>query len=328
MRVFLVVFASFFLTQPADAQTLIVGNKAEHTVSFVDLATGQEVVRRETGRYPHEIAVSPDGEQAVVVSYRGRDFTGETLHRFDIEKAEPLGPVSLGDSRGPHGLKWVPNTDMVIVTTEVTKDTVLIDPSRGRIRDVIATDQDGSHMVAVAPDGLRAYVANIGSGTFSVIDIPRAEKIRDVKAGTQTEAIAVTPDGEDIIVGNNGSKSVMIFDAETFELKDSFETEGVPIRIEISPDGKTIAVSQYDRGEVVFYRRRNLKKIGTVELGEGSDPVTLLFSPDGKRLWAAATGTAQVVEVDTRRRREIRRFDVGQGSDGLGYSPLTVSVED
>ncbi|MEM7741297.1 MAG: hypothetical protein AAF225_10900 [Pseudomonadota bacterium] len=34
------------------AQTLVVGNKVDDTVSFVDLATGEEVARRQTGRAP------------------------------------------------------------------------------------------------------------------------------------------------------------------------------------------------------------------------------------------------------------------------------------
>ncbi|GGY36677.1 YncE family protein [Parvularcula lutaonensis] len=309
----------------ASAQTLIVGNKAEHTVSFVDLESGEEVVRRETGRFPHEIVVSPDGEQVVVVSYRGPGFDGDELYRFDARTAEPLGPVSLDGSKGPHGLKWIPNTDHVIVTTEITEDVVIIDPQRGRIRDRVKTDQQGSHMVAVSPDGLRAYVANIGSGTFTVIDIPAAKKLRDVKAGEQTEAIAISPSGQEIFVGNNGSKSVMIFDAETLELRDTVETEGIPIRIEISPDGTLFAVSQPDRGNVVIYQVGDLQPAATVELGEGTVPVTLLFSPEGDVLWAAATGAEKVFEIDMESFDILHSFDVGQGSDGLGYAPGDVT---
>jgi DNA-binding beta-propeller fold protein YncE len=50
---------------------LIIGNKGEDSVSFVDLETGRELARRETGRNPHEIAPSPDGKRVAVVAYGG-----------------------------------------------------------------------------------------------------------------------------------------------------------------------------------------------------------------------------------------------------------------
>ena len=37
------------------AGTLLIGNKGEDTLSFVDLATGAELGRAATGRMPHEI---------------------------------------------------------------------------------------------------------------------------------------------------------------------------------------------------------------------------------------------------------------------------------
>lgn len=325
MRFIPILFALF---GTAAAETLIVGNKAEHTVSFVDLETGREVARRETGQFPHEIAVSPEGDLAVVVSYRGEGFTGNTLHLFDVAAAEGRGVIDLGDSRGPHGLKWIPGTTDVIVTTEVSKDAVVVAPRDGEIRHRIATGQEGSHMVAVSPDGTSAYVANIGSGSFTVIDLSAAGKLRDVKAGDGTEAIAVTPDGKDIVVGNNGSRSVMVFDAVSFRQRRSLDTEGVPIRVEISPDGETMAVSQPDLGNVAFYRYRDFELLGTTDLGPGSVPVTLLFAPDGGRIWAAATGAARVFEIDTESLSIVRHFDVGQGSDGLAYSPASVIADD
>jgi YVTN family beta-propeller protein len=52
---------SFWSLAAARADTLIVGNKGEDTVSFIDLSSGQERARIPTGHAPHEVAVSPDG---------------------------------------------------------------------------------------------------------------------------------------------------------------------------------------------------------------------------------------------------------------------------
>jgi DNA-binding beta-propeller fold protein YncE len=59
--------------------TLLIGNKGENTLSFVDLASGRELGRAATGPMPHEIAISPDGRQAAVVAYGGH-----TIDIFDV----------------------------------------------------------------------------------------------------------------------------------------------------------------------------------------------------------------------------------------------------
>lgn len=310
----------------ASAQTLIVGNKAEHTLSFIDLESGEEVARRETGKAPHEIAVSPDGSTAVVVSYRMQDYEGNTLHVFDVASARKTGEISLGEQKGPHGLKWIPGTDRVIVTTEITEDVAIVDIALGEVVGSVKTGQQGSHMVALSPDAKTAYVGNIGSGGFSVIDLQNQTKLRDVKAGEGTEAVTVTPDGREIWVGNNETRSIMAFDADTFDKIADIKTDGVPIRVESSPDGALIAVSLPDRSRVDIYDRRTREKTATVDLAavDARLPVTMLYSPVSNVLWVAATASASVVEIDMPSWRIIRTLSAGEGSDGLGFSPVRV----
>src|SRR5687768_10493413 len=83
------------------AGVLIVGNKGEDTLSFIDLRTGAELGRAATGRAPHEVAVSPDGRQAAVVAYGGN-----SIDIFEIATRAKLRTISLGANEGPHGLVW------------------------------------------------------------------------------------------------------------------------------------------------------------------------------------------------------------------------------
>lgn len=314
------------LVTPASAATLIVGNKVENTVSFIDLESGKEVARRDTGKAPHEIAVSPDGKRAVVVSYRAQDYVGETLHVFDIERAEKIAEIRIAGHKAPHGLKWITGTSRVIATTEMSEEVAIVDVDRGEVVGAVSTGQQGTHMVALSPDMSRAYAANIGSGSFTVIDLAGMKKLSDVKAGEGTEAIAVTPDGKEIWVGNNESRSVMIFNASTFDKKSEITTEGVPIRVEISPDGELAAVSEADKNRVLIFDTKSRALQRAIDLPEGASvPVTMLFAPGGGSLFVAATGSAQIVEIDTADWSVTRTLGAGEGSDGLGYSGLDVA---
>lgn len=321
--------AAIALLGVAHADTLVVGNKAEHTISLIDLVSGEERARLETGRAPHEIAISPDGKLAVIVSYREPSYNGNTLHVFDIEQQERVRIIDLGESLGPHGLKWIPGTREVIATTEVSRDVVIANVDTGDVTGRIRTEQDGTHMVALSPDAKRAYTANIASGSFTVIDLENREKAEDVKAGNGPEGITVSPDGKEIWVGNNGSQSVMIFDAETLEMSAELPMAGVPIRVEMNPDGDLVAISFFRRNEVIILDAKSHERVATVDLtkAEGVTPVTLLWSPDGSKLWAAATGSAQIVEINTDDWSISRALKAGAGSDGLGYSPIDLAAD-
>jgi len=108
------LFALLFLTaacsadsEPARAQLdpetaglLIVGNKGEDSISFIDLANGRELRRVPTsGPAPHEIATSPDGKTIAVVHYGG---CGVEL--FDVKSRKTLGTIKLPEGARPHGL--------------------------------------------------------------------------------------------------------------------------------------------------------------------------------------------------------------------------------
>ena len=330
MRIIIAAALLLAAAAPVHADTLLVGNKVEHTLSFVDLTSGKEVARRETGRAPHELAVSPDGRTAVAVSYREQGFAGDTLHLFDVATAAKRSVITLPGHKGLHGLKWIGKGRHLIVTSEVTRNVAVVDIAAGKLVASVPTAQDGSHMVAVSNDGRRAFVANIGSGSFSAIDLTRNVKLRDVAVGAGAEAIALSPDGRQLWVGANDARKVVLFDTRSLARIAEFATDGVPIRVEFSPNGRFVAISEPDRDRVTIVDARTRKPVATVDLGKAGykAPVTMLFSPDGKRLWVAATGSAAVAEIDTARWIIVRKFAAGQGADGLAFSRVDVRPAD
>src|SRR5262245_44985702 len=145
--------------------TLIVLNKADATASLIDLATGAVAATVPTGVGPHEAAVSPDGRLAVASNYGTREAPGSSLTVIDVPGATVARTIDLGEHRHPHGVAWLPDGKRVAVTAEESRALLLVNVPDGAVEAVIGTDQDVSHMVVVSPDGVRAYVASIGSGS-------------------------------------------------------------------------------------------------------------------------------------------------------------------
>lgn len=166
---------------PAAAETLLVGNKGEDTLSLIALDTGVELARIPTGKMPHEIAVSPDGEQAAVVAYGGT-----TIDVVDIAARTRVRTIDISPNQRPHGLLWL-SDGRLVATAEASQSVAVIAPD-GTVTS-ISTGQQGSHMIVVAPDNRTAYVANIASGTVSVLDLTDARKLRDLPVGGKPEGL-------------------------------------------------------------------------------------------------------------------------------------------
>lgn len=281
----------------AEGGTLLIGNKGEDTLSFVDLATGRELGRVATGKAPHEIAVSPNGRQAAVVSYGGR-----SIDIFDIASRRKLRTVDLSPNEGPHGLLWLKD-GRLLATTERSRSLTVVDTRRGDAVSAIPTGQQGTHMVAVSPDGRLAFTANIGSGSVSVLDLSTRRKIRDIVVGGAPEGIALSADGQTLWVADLQGARVQAFDAGAISGADE---SGFRPAIDIAVTVRNGSVEEIAK-DVVAPLERALRAM------KGVGDVTSFIRPGGATVQAAARGTAvDRAEAEAALRRAGAAFPAGR----------------
>lgn len=323
---------------PAAAGTLLVANKAEATLSFVDTASGKTVATVPTGAGPHEVAVSADGRLAVVADY-GAQTPGHTLTVVDVPAAKVLRTVDLGELRRPHGVAFVDATT-VAVTTEAAKALTLVDVEAGKVLGHVGTGQEVSHMVALPAAGGRAYVANIGSGSVTVIDLAGRKKVADVATGAGAEGIAVSADGSQVWVANREADDVVLVDPKSLEVVARVASPDFPIRAELTPDGRSLLVSNAESGDLSVIDTTTRKLVRRIDLGQGASdvegrlfgdrfgessvPIGIEIAPDGKTAWIAHANADVVQVVDLESWKPTGVFKVGKEPDGMGYSSLTV----
>jgi YVTN family beta-propeller protein len=300
----------------ATGPILLVGNKGEDTLSFIDLGTGKELGRTATGKMPHEIAISPDGKQAAVVAYGAK-----SIDIFDIATRTKLKTVDLTPNEGPHGIVWLAD-GRIVATTERSQSIAIVDPTAGALTSSIKTNQQGTHMVAVTRDGSRAYTANIPAGTITAIDLKTGTKLRDLTVGGKPEGITLSVDEKVLWVGDLEGERVQAFDAATLAKLAEVKTGPVPIRVAASPDGKWIVTSNLGTGSLTVIDSVTRQKVRDIAVSgtEQAGQVTILFAPDG-RLYAAETGTNMVAEIDLASGKVLRRLPAGKNGDGLAVAP-------
>ena len=302
--------------EAASGPLLLVGNKGEDTLSFIDLASGRELGREPTGKAPHEIAVSPDGKQAAVVSYGGA-----SVDVFDVASRSKLRTIDLSPNAGPHGIAWL-SDGRLVMTTERSRSLSIADPASGKLTASIATGQEGTHMVAVSGDRRRAYTSNIPAGTVSVIDLQGGTKLRDISVGGSPEGIALSNDERTLWVADLEGARVQAFDTGSLAKVTEVATGLRPIRVAASPDGKWIVTSNFESGSLTIIDAASKKKLRDVSVSGSREAaqVTILFGPKG-RLYAAETGRDEVAEVDLASGKVLRRIKAGKNGDGLAIVP-------
>lgn len=314
-RTIAAAFCALLLAAPAGAETLLVGNKAEDTLSVIALASGEELARLPTGKMPHEIAISPDGKQAAVVAYGST-----TIDIFDVASRTKVKTIDLSPNQRPHGLLWL-SDGRLVATTEGSESVAVVAPN-GKLTS-ISTGQKGTHMIVVAPDNRTAYTANIAAGTVSILDLKTAKKLRDLTIGGKPEGLALTKRGSELWVGDLDAPRVSIWDTRTGKKIAERPVDPVAIRVLASPDGKLVATSNIASGTISLFNAGTRALVRTIKVsGEAAKgQVTLLFSADSKRLYAAETGHDKVAEIDVASGEVLRRIAAGKNGDGLAIAP-------
>ena len=192
---------------------LIVVNKSDGTVSLLDASNGKLRATVPVEKGSHEAEFLSDGKTLAVSGYGRSAEPGRYVTLIDVTTGKVISRLDIGEGSRPHGLKALPD-GRLLVTAEGKRELVVADPRTGKMSR-IATGKDVSHMVAASPDGRRAYVSSLASGSVTVIDLAAGKVLQNVSTGKGAEGMDVTPDGREIWVANRDANTISVIEAKT-----------------------------------------------------------------------------------------------------------------
>jgi YVTN family beta-propeller protein len=311
---------------------LIVLNKSDHEAALVNPDTRTVMARLPTGKGPHEAAVSPDGRYAYVSNYgafgifregeRPRMEPGSTITVLDLHARSVKATFDLGEYKQPHGLAVSENGKRLWVTVEGAQAVLELDARSGEVLRVWKTEAQVSHMVVVTPNQRKLYVANIGSGSVTVIDRSNpfpSRAVKSVATGAGAEGIDVSRDGKQVWVTNRGANTISVIDTATDAVLATFESGGaMPIRVKFTPDGRQAWVSNARSNAVTVFDAATRQLIGKIEVG--AVPVGIQMTPDGKQAFVANTNDNKVTVIDMATRQVLGSFMTGTEPDGMAWA--------
>jgi YVTN family beta-propeller protein len=160
-----------------------------------------------------------------------------TVSVLDLVYLRPDRTLLVGTH--PTGMAVNPKRDEVYVvntgTAEGTGSVSVIDTEANQVAATIPVHKL-PYFIDVDAAGERAYVANSGSNTVSVIDLGRRREIGVVGTGEQPGLARISRDMRSLVVTNRGGGSVSIFAVEPYATKS--EGLGLAARLEPRTEAK------------------------------------------------------------------------------------------
>jgi YVTN family beta-propeller protein len=315
---------TFSISALAQTPRLLVAEKGAHSLAIIDPAAGKVLASvPEGGITGHEVIASADGKLAFVPIYGnsgvGRPGTdGQNIAVIDVATQKVTGNIAFDHGIRPHCAMIGPKDGRLYVTTELDKTVTIIDPKTLKIIATLPTGQPESHMLALSHDGRRAYTANVGPGTVSVIDIAARKVLKVIPISSNTQRISISPDDKWVFTADQTKPQMAAIDTSTNTVAKWIPMEAVGYGSAVTPGGRWLLVALPDKNQVAVIDIKSMQVAHTVSVGDF--PQEVLVRPDGKSAYVSCEHANQVDEIDLTIWNVTRTIATGKDADGLAWA--------
>jgi YVTN family beta-propeller protein len=322
-----IVTAVLMATEHVGAKSagyLLVANKGDHTLGIIDVAAGRQIATvPEDGTTGHEVIASPDGKRAFVPIFGnsgvGRPGTdGSLLRVIDLNSRKIVGTIDFGKGVRPHCPMIGPKDGLLYVSTELDNAITVIDPATLKILHTLPTGQAESHMFCISSDNKRAYTANVGPGTVSVIDIAAKKTVATISIAKVTQRISISPDDRWVFTSDQTKPQLAVIDTAKNEVAKWIEMPGIGYGSAPTPDGKFLVIAVPNKNKVAVIDLKTMSV--TTALDVPKAPQETLVRPDGEEAYVSCDASKQIAVIDTKTWKVEKLIDAGPGADGLAWA--------
>ncbi|MFC7737359.1 YncE family protein [Roseomonas sp. GCM10028921] len=306
---------------PAGAQprpeTLLVMEKTDHRLAFLDPSDGRRMAELDLPEFPHEFVVDAAGRHAFIGHYglESSAASGEGGHSVivaDLAARRILRGIDLSPFNRLHGMA-IDAADRLCVLSEEKSVLLSLDhPAEDSAAGyAVPTGGIRTHMLALSRDGERAYVTGLLSNTVSLV-CPRDAAAAPVlvTTGRMPEGCCLSPEERTLYVGNRRSGTLAAVDTGTMRVRDTRAVGGDPLRVYSVRDGRLLLADL--QRESLSISRGDMSEIALVPLG--ARPSASSLHPSRPLAYVSLTSD-EVAVVDLERARVEGRMRTGRGAD-------------
>jgi YVTN family beta-propeller protein len=174
--------------------------------------------------------------------------------------------------------------------------------------------------IAVAPDGRRAYVANSGGSTVSVIDTAASRVATTFRVDGYPTSVGVSPDSSRVYVTSGWENTLSTLDASTGRVVSRTKVGDYPGDLVVAPDGSRVYVVNGNSENVSVVDTTTGRVTARIPVGGLTE--TIAINPAGTFIYAVVTATPSAVKViDTTSNRIVGTIRIGRYAWAMAVSP-------
>jgi cytochrome c peroxidase/sugar lactone lactonase YvrE len=185
--------------------------------------------------------------------------------------------------RSPVDLAILPGGRFVLTANHTADSVSLIDLKNGK---VVVEKECGRKPAAVAasPDGKKAAVSNLWSGTVSLFEIDKTElkSAGEVAVGPLPRGVCFAADGNSVFVAVSGADEVARVDCQSRKVTRRWSAPREPRCVALSRDGRLLAAASTRSGQVRCWETQEGKLLWERHIEDGFNLRGLMFTPDGE----------------------------------------------
>lgn len=299
-------------------ETLVLVEKEDHALAFIDLDSGLSFARVGLPAFPHELVVDAHrgyalvGHYGVVTSAReGRG--GSSVFVVDCRQPRIINTLDCAPHGRIHGIGQ-DGEGRVFALSEADARLLVFENAYATGRAAVAVPTGGckSHLLTVCGDGRTAFTTNLMSGTVTKVfpGDPNRDPVA-LATGHRPEGLCLSPDERTLFVTNRGSNTVVAIAVERFAVDALAKVRSDPMRI--YPVGADRLLVVFHAGSGIALMSRDLsREIAFLPLP--SRPNAACITPDGTRAFVSI-GPASSLEVDLASFRVTQARSTGRGPD-------------
>ena len=179
----------------------------------------------------------------------------------------------------------------------------------------------GQHDIVISNDNRFAFVSNSESGTVSIIDIRKLEKLNDVKVGAQPMSMALSELSKAVYVASQGDGTITVIEAQDHQVLARMKTKSGARSIRFAPGGRYGFALNTKQSAVHIFDAASNRMLHEVNIIKSPDQITFsnafafVRSLDTENVYML--GLAKIdQEVD------VTEFPGGQAAPSQGSTPV------
>jgi YVTN family beta-propeller protein len=295
------------------ATKVIVLDSGEAQLTLIDEAKHKVLATQPTGKEPHHLMVTPDGNSLIVADSVSNDLIFVDPHSGKVQKR-------VEDVEDPYQLGFSPDHKW-FVTAGLRLDRVDIYRYDGHdltLAKRVPLAKTPSHMT-FSSDAGTVFVTLQDSGELAAIDLATQTVKWKMPVGNTPAGLWMTPGDRDLLVGMTGEDDVAVVDWHKQQVVKRIQTGKGAHNFRNLDDGKHVAVTNRVASTISILDYTTLQKVGDIDgLLPGPDDMEL--SADRKTLWVTFRFARHVGVIDLNSRKLVDTIAVGRSPHGLYFA--------